>query len=79
MMGTKVIQTEVPLNTYASFKKLAEDNKLSLRKALRKAVERWIEEEYDWSSDPVMLSKPVKGKIRTRAEVIDELLYRESR
>ncbi|MBI5253717.1 MAG: hypothetical protein HY930_04880 [Euryarchaeota archaeon] len=79
MSETKVVQTEVPFKVYESFRKMARDKKMSLRVALRRAIERWVEEEYDWSKDPVVLSKPLDGKIKTSVEMLDELLYKEHR
>lgn len=76
MSETKVVQTEIPIVTYNALKRIAKDTKMSIRSVLKKAVEHWIEEKYDWKSDPVILSKPLEGKIKTKAETLDELIYR---
>jgi len=77
MGESKVVQTEVPVKVYRSFKKVAEGKHLSLREALRNAIERWTEEEHEWSADPVFTSKPVTGKIKTGAEDLDKMIYGE--
>ncbi|MDY7081871.1 MAG: hypothetical protein SXQ77_05555, partial [Halobacteria archaeon] len=70
----KVVQTELPHEEYERLRKIAEEEDVSLKDALREAAKEYSDRhmKYD-SDDPLFNVEPGKGK-ETDAEKTDEYL-----
>ena len=75
MKNVKVVQTNLRASEYVEFKNLAKHFGLSIKDALKNAVELWMREKAHPEEDPLFKLKPVYYGDDRVSERVDEILY----
>ncbi len=74
IMG-KVVQTEIELSEYAILEGIVNKRRLTIKQAVREAIESWVGLQTPLEEDPLLKLKPVRTGVRTDSSKLDELLY----
>jgi hypothetical protein len=74
-MVEKVVQTELSRSEYERLKKVSTHKKISLKEALRQAVEEWVRRETPIDTDPLFRLEPKDTGVETDSSSLDKELY----
>ncbi|MCW4013450.1 MAG: hypothetical protein NWF07_10735 [Candidatus Bathyarchaeota archaeon] len=74
-MVEKVVQTELSRTEYERLKEVSTRKKISLKEALRQAVEEWIRHQTPIDTDPLFRLEPKDTGVETDSSSLDKELY----
>jgi len=74
IMG-KVVQTEVDPSEYAILENIVRKRGMTIKEAVREAIESWVGLQTPLEEDPLFKLKPARTGVRTDSSKLDEVLY----
>ena len=74
----KVVQTELEPADYETLLNLAKRKNMTIKEVAREALRSWNASNTDLSEDSLFKLKPVKFKVKVRADEIEDFLYNRS-
>ena len=72
----KVVQTELDRSDYEFLVSVAKSKSMTLKEAAKEALRSWAASSSDLNKDPLFRLKPVKFKVKVRADEIEAFLYK---
>ena len=73
----KVVQTELSAEEYQVLTQTAKSHKLTIKQAVKEALSEWALSRADFSEDPLLKIRPIKFKVKIRADRLDEFMYHQ--
>jgi hypothetical protein len=74
-MVEKVVQTELSRSEYERLREVSTRKKISLKEALRQAVEEWVRQQTPIDADPLFRLEPKDTGVETDSSSLDRELY----
>jgi len=74
----KVVQTELELSEYETLVTVAKSKDMTLKEAAKEALRSWAASSIDLTKDPLFRLKPVRFRVKVRADEIEAFLYKGS-
>jgi hypothetical protein len=74
IMG-KVVQTEIDPSEYGILEAIVKKRRLTIKQAVREAIESWVGLQTPLEEDPLFKLKPARTGVRTDSAKLDEALY----
>jgi len=74
IMG-KVVQTEVDASEYGILESIVRKRRMTIKEAVREAIESWIGLQTPLEEDPLFKLKPARTGVKTDSSKLDEALY----
>jgi len=78
-MVEKVVQTELSRSEYEKLREVSTRKKISLKEALRQAVEAWVRQQTPIDADPLFSLEPKDTGVATDSSSLDKELYGKQR
>lgn len=75
MKRKKVVQTELDAKEYKVLEEVVKRRGITIKQAVREAIEAWVRDNADLSGDPLFTLRPVKFKVRFECADHDRVLY----
>jgi len=71
----KVVQTEVDPSEYGILEKIVRKRGMTIKEAVREAIESWVGLQTPLEEDPLFKLKPARTGVKTDSSNLDEALY----
>lgn len=71
----KVVQTEVDASKYDILESIVKKRKMTIKEAVREAIESWIGLQTPLEEDPLFKINPTRTGVKTDSSKLDEVLY----
>ena len=78
-MVEKVVQTELSRSEYERLREVSTRKNISLKEALRQAVEEWVRQQTPMEADPLFSLEPKDTGVETDSSSLDKELYGKQR
>lgn len=78
-MVEKVVQTELSRSEYKRLREVSTRKNISLKEALRQAVEEWVRQQTPMDADPLFSLEPKDTGLETDSSSLDKELYGKQR
>jgi len=78
-MVEKVVQTELSRSEYERLREVSTRKQISLKEALRQAIEEWVRQQTPMDADALFSLEPKDTGVETDSGSIDKELYGKQR